>query len=155
MQEATPIVDEDLLEAVTLGAKSCGAIAQLSVGKDIDIKRKVTSPPTVGDITASLHESPTTSQYSIEGQTSLEVATRRLSTVDSLITIPGVTGAQLVCTIAPPTTYFCLGAYTHYFFFPEHYCDYDTSDGYLAALKYGGQDPGGTHDIQEDRAALW
>ena len=59
VQEATPIVNEDLLEAVTLAAKSCEATAQLSIDKDIDIVRRVTSPPIVGDVTTSLHESPT------------------------------------------------------------------------------------------------
>ena len=61
MQEATPIVNENLLEAVTLAAKSCDATTQLCIGKDIDIVRRVTSPPIVGDVTASLHESPTPS----------------------------------------------------------------------------------------------
>ena len=59
--EATPVVDKDLVEAVTLAAKSCGATAQLSIGKDIDIMRRVTSPPTVGDVTTPLHGSPTSS----------------------------------------------------------------------------------------------
>ena len=36
IQEATPVVDEDLLEVVTLAAKSCGAIAKLSISKEID-----------------------------------------------------------------------------------------------------------------------
>ena len=40
----------------------------------------------------SLHESPTPSQHSVEGPTSLEVATGRLSSVDSPIAIPGVRG---------------------------------------------------------------
>ena len=93
MQEATPIVDEDLLEAVTPAAKSCGTTAQLSIGKDIDIMKKVTLPPAIRDVTTSLHESPTTSQHSAEGMTSLEVAARRLSSVSSLIPIPGVTEA--------------------------------------------------------------
>ena len=87
MQEATLVVNDDLLKAVTLVAKSCGATGQLSIGKDIDIERRVTSPPI-----ASLHESRTPSQYSVEGPTSPEVATERLFSVDSLIAIPGVTG---------------------------------------------------------------
>jgi len=61
VQEATLIVDEDFLEAVTLATKSCGATAQLSIGKDIDVVKRVTSPPTVRDVTASLNESPTPS----------------------------------------------------------------------------------------------
>ena len=60
MQKATPVVDEDLLEAITLAGKSCGTTTQLII-KDIDIMRRVTSPPVVGDLTASLHQSPTTS----------------------------------------------------------------------------------------------
>ena len=50
MKAATPVV-EDLLEVVTLVAKSYGVIAQLSIDKDIDIMRRVTSPPTIGDVT--------------------------------------------------------------------------------------------------------
>ena len=49
MQEATPVVNEDLLDAIILTAKSCGETAQLSIDKDIDIMRRVTSPPVVGD----------------------------------------------------------------------------------------------------------
>ena len=59
MQEDIPIVDEDLLDAITLAAKSCGTIAQLSIGKDIDIMRKVTSPLTIRDVTICLYGSPT------------------------------------------------------------------------------------------------
>ena len=54
MQEATPVVNENLLEAITFAAKSCGATAQLSIDKDIDIVRRVTSPL----VTTSSHESP-------------------------------------------------------------------------------------------------
>jgi len=39
VQEARPIVDDDLLEAVTLTAKSCSVTGHLSIGKDIDIVR--------------------------------------------------------------------------------------------------------------------
>ena len=92
MEEASPVINEDLLAAVTLAAKSCGAIAKLNISKDIDIVKRVTSPLAVGDVTTSLHESPTTSQHSVEGSTSLEVAVRRLSGVDSLISILGVSG---------------------------------------------------------------
>ena len=63
MQEATPVVDEDLFEVVTLVAKSCGATVQLSISKDIDIVRRVTLPPTVGDVT-------NTNQHSVERLTS-------------------------------------------------------------------------------------
>jgi len=86
VQEATPVVDDDLLEVVTLAAKSCGVIAQLSISNDIDIMRRVTSPP----VMVSLHESPTPSQHSIETPTFLEVAVGRLSSVDSPIAIPGL-----------------------------------------------------------------
>jgi len=102
VQEATPVVDDDLLEAVTPAAKSCGATGQLSIGKDIDIARRVTLTP----VTASLHESPTPNQHSAEGPTSLEVLAGRLSSVDSLIAIPRVTGGQLARSIALPSTFF-------------------------------------------------
>ena len=90
MKEATPVVDGDLLEAVTLATKSCSATGQLSIGKDIDIMRRVTSPP----IMTSLYESPTPSQHSVEGPTSLKVAAGRLSSVEAPIVIPGVTGGS-------------------------------------------------------------
>jgi len=109
VQEATPIVDEDLLDAITLAAKSCGATAQLSIGKDIDIVRRVNSPAAVGDVTTFLHESPTPSQHFVERPTSLKVAARRLSSVDFPIAIPRVTRGQSVRTIAPPATSFCPG----------------------------------------------
>ena len=88
MQEATPIADKDLLEAITFAAKSCGMTAQLSIGKDIDIVRRVTSAPIVGDVTTTLHESPPTSQHLVEGPTSLEATVRSMSSVDSPIAIP-------------------------------------------------------------------
>jgi len=101
VQETTLVVDEDLLGVVTLAAKSCGAITQLSISKDIDTVRRVTSPSVVGDVMASLYELPTSSQHSIKGPTCLEVAAKRLTSVDSLIAIPKVTGGQSTHTIAP------------------------------------------------------
>jgi len=67
------------------------------------------SPP----ITASLHESPTPSKHSVKGLTSLEVATGRLSSADSPIAIPGVTGGQSARSVALPATSFCPRAGTH------------------------------------------
>ena len=60
-QEPTLIVDKQLLEAVSLEAKSSIPIAQLIIGKDIDIIRGVTLPHIVGDATEALHVSPTVS----------------------------------------------------------------------------------------------
>ena len=71
--------------------------------------RKVTLLPAVGDVTVALHVLRSTSQHSIEGPTSLEVATRRLSSANSPTVILGVTEAQSVRIVAPPTTPFCLG----------------------------------------------
>jgi len=68
--------------------------------------RRVTSPPAVGDVTDSLHESPITIQHSVEGPASLEVAANRLSSVDFPIVIPEVTSARSVCNVAAPTTSF-------------------------------------------------
>jgi len=59
VQEATPVVDEDLLQVITLVAKSCGATAQLCISKDIDILRRVMSRFVIRDVMASLHELPT------------------------------------------------------------------------------------------------
>jgi len=56
--------------------------------------RRVISLPAVGDVTVALHVSPSISQHLIEGLTSLEVAARRLSNVDSPIVIPRVTEAH-------------------------------------------------------------
>ena len=42
------------------------------------------------------------SRHSVEGPTSLEVATRRLPNVDSLTIISEVIGMQLTCIIGPP-----------------------------------------------------
>ena len=42
VQGATPTVDEKTVEVITLTAKSCGTIAQLSISKDIDALRRVT-----------------------------------------------------------------------------------------------------------------
>ena len=105
MQEATPIVDDNLSEVVTLATKSCRVTTQLNIDKDIDIMRKVTSLP----ITASLHESPNPSHHLVEGPTSLEVAAGRLSSVDSPIAILGVTGGKSAPFIALLATSFCPG----------------------------------------------
>ena len=105
MNEVTPVVDEDLLETVTLATQSCCVIAQPSIGKDIDIMRRVTSPP----ITASLHESPTPNQHSVEGPTSLEIAVGRLASVNSPIAIPGITGGQSTHSTTLPAASFCPG----------------------------------------------
>jgi len=57
-------------------------------------------------VTASLHESPTPSQHSVEGSSSLEVDIGRLSSVDSLITIPGVTGGSYLALLFSPLLLF-------------------------------------------------
>jgi len=71
--------------------------------------RRVTSLSTIGDATEALHVSPTTNQHLVEGPTSLEVATRALSSVDSLTIILEVTNERSVGTVAPSTTSFCQG----------------------------------------------
>jgi len=67
--------------------------------------RRVTSPP----ITASLHESPTPNQLSVEGLTSLEIAVGRLASVNSPIAIPGITGGQLAQSTTLVIASFCPG----------------------------------------------
>jgi len=108
VQEATPVVDDNLLEAVTLVANSSGATGQPSIGKDIDIVRRVTTPP----VAASLQELPIPKQYSVEGRTSLKVVAGRMSSVGSPIAILGVTRGKLAHFIALPITSFCLGSDT-------------------------------------------
>jgi len=71
----------NLWAAVNLATKSYTITGQLDMDKDIDIVRRVTSS----------HASPTTNKYSVEEPTSLEVAARRLSNVDSPTVIPRVT----------------------------------------------------------------
>ena len=66
-------------------------------------------PHTIGDAAEAMHVSPTTSRQSVEGPNSLEVAAKRLSSVDSPTVIPRVTWARLVRTVASPTTSFYLG----------------------------------------------
>ena len=65
--------------------------------------RRVTSPPT----TISLQESPTPSQDSVEGLTSLDVAARRLASIDSPIAILGITGGHSTRSTTLPIASFC------------------------------------------------
>ena len=53
VQEAMLIVDDNLLEAISLEAKSSISMAYLGIGKDIGIVRKVTSPHTIRDVNRS------------------------------------------------------------------------------------------------------
>jgi len=78
----------------------------MDISKDINIVRKVNLPHAVRDATKTLHASPITNRHSIEGPTSLEVATRRLSTIDTPTVIPKATEIRLAHAIAPPTTSF-------------------------------------------------
>jgi len=61
VQEAAPIADEELLEAVNLTAKSFISKAHLGISKDIINVSRVTSRHTVKDATVALYVSPTTS----------------------------------------------------------------------------------------------
>ena len=107
-QEDTVVVNEDLLKVVTFVAKSCRAIAQLSIGKDIDIVRRVTSPPTIRHVTASLNESPTTSKHPVEGPTSFEVLRGVCLVLILLLWFPGLLGCNQFTLLL-----------THYFFLPR------------------------------------
>ena len=106
MQDATA-VDKQLLEAVSLAAKSSTTTAQLGIGKDIDIMGRVTLPHTIGEAMEALHVSPTISQHSADGQTSLEVAVKGLPSVDSFTIILELTETRSTHSVAPPTTSFC------------------------------------------------
>ena len=61
VQEATSIIDEQLLEAVNLEAKSSIQTTQLGISKAIEIARRVASPHTIGDGIDALYVSPTIS----------------------------------------------------------------------------------------------
>jgi len=119
--------------------------------------RKVTSPPAVGDVMASLHESPTTNQHSVEGLTSLQLGMRRLSSVDSPVAITKVTKARSVCTIPPPITSFCPGPGTQGIITTTIQV---MGSEYLIALKKTDLDAVDAKirnhlDIQGDIATLW
>jgi len=107
VQEATHVVDEQLLEAVSLVAKSSISIAQLSIGEDIDIIRRVTSHHIIGGETEALHVSPIVSQHFAEGPISIEVAAGRLPNFSSPTIILGFTRMQSCHTVTPPITSFC------------------------------------------------
>ena len=123
MQEATLVVDEQLLEFVSLEAKSSIPIAQLSIDKDIEIVRRVSSTYTVGDATKALHVSHIVSQHSVERLTSLEVAVRRLCNVNYPIIIPRVTRIQSANNVAASLPLFLPPDPLH-----RHYCECDTGD---------------------------
>ena len=95
MQEATLVVDEQLLEAISLTLKSSTSRAYLDIGKDIDVVQRMTSPHAIGDGTSKGIEAsyalPTTSKHSVKGPTSLKVAMKRLPTVGTFTIIPEVT----------------------------------------------------------------
>ena len=63
-------------------------------------------PHIVGDITEkgieALHASPTSSQHSVDGTNSLELAARRLPTVGSNTTIARATKTRPIYIIPPP-----------------------------------------------------
>jgi len=96
------VVDEDLLDLVTLTTKSYGTTAQLSIGKDIDIVRRVTSHLAIGHLYMG-HLLLT--NIGLGGQLLL-MWLREECLVDSPIAILGVTRAYLVCTIAPTLVLF-------------------------------------------------
>ena len=112
-QEATPIVDEQLLEDVSRAAKSSAPKATPGIGKDIEIVRKQTSPHEVGSSasreTEALRASATQSHHSVDGPNSLEVATRGLRSADADVGTPGGPRGKLSCAAAPSTTSFCPG----------------------------------------------
>jgi len=70
---------------------------------------KVTWPHTIRDATEVLRLSHTTSHHSVKAPTSLEIARRRLSIVDTPIIILGVPEKRLTCAIVSSTTSFCTG----------------------------------------------
>lgn len=80
--EATPIVEEQLLEDVSRTTRSSAPKAIPSIDKDIATMRKHISPHKVGSSasrgTEALHASATESQHSVDGPNPLEVATRAL-----------------------------------------------------------------------------
>lgn len=84
VHEATPIIDEQLLEEVNLTAKLSTTKAILNGGKDIEVVKRFTSPKGVGESVSKGAEtfpaSPTHSEHSIEGPTSLQLAAKRIST---------------------------------------------------------------------------
>ena len=120
VQEATPIVDEQLLEHVSLTAKSSAPKVTPGIGKDIEIVRRQISPHKAGSSasrgTESLHASATQSHHSVDGPNSLEVATRGLLSADANVSTLGGSKGRLSCATAPSTTSLCSGPDSHSIF---------------------------------------
>jgi len=104
VQKATTVVDEQIPKVINLVAKSSIPTAQLSIDKDIDIIRTVTSPHML-EMRRKFCMSSTISRHSIEGSTSLESA-RRLPKVGSPSIIPRFTRTWSAHAIARPLPLF-------------------------------------------------
>ena len=112
-QEATPIVDQQLLEDVSRAARSFVAKATPGIGKDIAIVRRQTSPHRVGSSasrgTEALHASATQSRHLVDGPNSLEAATRGLLSTSANVGTPGGSKGRPSYVVAPSITSFCPG----------------------------------------------
>jgi len=85
VQEATPIIGEQLLEEVNLAVKLSTTRASLHDSKDIEVVKRLTSLEGVGGSILKGAEtfpaSPVHSEHSVEGPTSLQLAVKKISTV--------------------------------------------------------------------------
>ena len=83
-QEATPIIDKQLLEDVSRATCSSTLKVTQGIGKDIIIVKRETSPHRVGSSASrrieALHGSATHTQHLVDGPNSLEVVARGLPT---------------------------------------------------------------------------
>ena len=103
VQEATPIVDERLLEEVNLAAKLPDNKVGVHASKDIKVVKKLASPKGAGGSILTgidaVSTSPAYSNHSVDGPTSLQLIAKKISTVAESIShevVKGKSTATLV-----------------------------------------------------------
>jgi len=107
--------DEQLLEAVSLEAKSSIPMAQLSSVKYIDIMRRVTAPHIVGDAIEALYVSPIVNWHSVAGLFFLRWSRGECLMLIFLLSFLGLQG----CGLLTPSLSYYLFFLSHYLFLPR------------------------------------
>ena len=134
VQEAMPIVDEQLLVKVNLATKLPTAKVGFHAGKDIKaVKKLASSEGAWGSVlkgTKTLPTSPAHSQHSVEGLISLQLAVKKISTIAENISHEVMKGKSIVTAVY--ATSFCSGpAFQSVIIQGIH----SIGSGYLNALK--------------------
>ena len=97
-------MDERLLDEVNLVTKLPTAKVSFHASKDIEVAKKSASLEGVGESvlkgTETLPTSPTYSEHFVEGLTSLQLATKKISTVDENINHEVVKGKSTTTTVS-------------------------------------------------------